>query len=206
MFGIRLILFSTRIILFNKISIKLFNKKGKKEKIALDFRTAFLKNAPKVYVFSIDTKGKYGLSINTLKYILDLFFGEYIIFAQKLFHENKLKKMDKNNFYIDMNDYNAIISRKGIEYLFFNRVAEHYYLIPLKGDYLDEKIYKIAKSTIDYFEGGKESEYSIKNGRIMEAEDCFYEISILYLSLEDLFKDAKNISLLIKYFDDNDML
>ncbi len=178
---------------------------GKKEQVEIKLWKCLIKNFPQTFLISIESKNKYGASEETLKYILHLFFSNYLIFAKSLFSSN-IQKKGFNKYYFDNENYNAIFDQAELHNIFCNpKIAEHFYFVEIEYKNIDETIYQKSKKYIDFIEGNIKADSA--DIKVLFSEVVWSDLSIIYTSMDRYIKDIKDLlPNLFRYLNDNNLL
>ena len=185
---------------------KTLNVKNKKEKMQILVGENNIKGLPKTFLISIDSENRFGASLGTMNYILELFFKKYVIFAYKMFTKKILYKKGFKNYFFDEEDYNAIFGQDELHNIFHNPgIAERFYFINIDYENLEKSLYEKCKEYVDFIKGNiKGKSFNIK---IMASAVVWSDLGIFYTSIDDYIKDIKNsLPQLLLYLSKNELL
>lgn len=172
---------------------------GKKELIEISLAKETYKNKKVRYLIVIKSNNRYGLSLKTFQEVLDIFLGNYIIYAQSLYSE-KLEKKGFHDFFTDKKGH-AILAKGELKEIFSNDIAEQYYFIPFKYNSLTSDIYEIIEERVSLVEGLKNVNLSL-NHFLAWSEWPWDYIAFVYIALEDYYNALIKLPSLIKYLID----
>mgnify|MGYP005841717675 CR=1 FL=1 len=186
---------------------KTLNEKNKKELLTISLWECNIKGFPKRFLISIDSKNRFGASLGTMNYILELFFKKYVIFAYKMFTKKILYKKGFKNYFFDEEDYNAIFGQDELHNIFHNPgIAERFYFINIEYENLEKSLYEKCKEYVDFIEGNIQRNF-LEDIKIMGSEIVWSDLGIFYTSIDDYIKDIKNsLPQLLLYLSKNELL
>lgn len=178
------------------IGIKQLNVKSK-ESITIKLSKETLQNNNENYHIVIESRNKYGLSLSTLQDILDMYLGNYIIYAQAMF-SNRIKKKGFNNYFLDKKGH-GIFDKNEVSKLFYDNIAEQYYFVPIQSNSLTSTTFQSVEEIITSTEGFSSGQKASRDHVVAWCESPWDYLVLIHTKLDRYYGSINKLRTLLEY-------